>query len=52
LIWKAGDEPATDSIAEPEGVFETPEAAMEDVKERMSTWILPYLDSADRVYNP
>lgn len=44
LIWKSGDEPATDSIMKPEGVFETPEAAMEDVKERMVKWILPYLD--------
>jgi hypothetical protein len=31
-----------------EGVFETPEAAMLDVKMRIEKWILPYLDTANR----
>jgi hypothetical protein len=46
LIQNAMDEPATDTIAPPEGVFETPEGAMADVKERMVKWILPYLEDA------
>jgi hypothetical protein len=44
LIWKPSDEPATDSVMKPEGVFETPELAMVDVRERMVKCILPYLD--------
>ncbi|MEO5959065.1 MAG: hypothetical protein ABIR80_08100 [Opitutaceae bacterium] len=49
LILKRGDSPPQDLIMPPEGVFETPEAAMTDVKERMAKWILPYLDkSGDR----
>jgi hypothetical protein len=45
LVQKVTDEPATDTIFPPEGIFETPEAAIADVKERMTKWILPYLDS-------
>jgi len=46
LIQKSGDEPACDIVFPPEGVFETPEAAMSDVKERYKNWILPYLNAA------
>jgi hypothetical protein len=52
LIQKATDEPANDTIAPPEGVFETPEAAMADVKERIVKWIMPYLVAASRSHGP
>ncbi|MDQ5978619.1 MAG: hypothetical protein QG602_1593 [Verrucomicrobiota bacterium] len=45
LIQSQSDAPANDTVFTPEGVFETPSAALEDVKERMRRWILPYFAS-------
>lgn len=45
LIQKSGGKLPVDSLLLPEGIFNTPQTAMGDVKDRMTKWILPYLQT-------